>query len=296
MPLIHYFRIPGSSEIQTLRKLQSRFNSIVDVKTEYCFNIELGKEKITENEEEKLIWLLRETFEPKQFSNVSFLNAKENENSKLIEVGPRLAFSTAFSSNCISMCQACGITSIVRIERSRRYLIDSSVSLSGTEIQSIMNLLHDRMTECHYETPLTSFDNNVKAQLVKNVPLLEEGKAALEKLNRELGLGFDDWDLNFYYDMFVNTLKRNPTDVECFDLGQSNSEHSRHWYFGGKMEFDGKEKDDTLFGMVKSTLPKISNSVIAFHDNSSVSRLSVLQCNRFVRLTLDYMYVYMCIV
>ena len=54
-------------------------------------------------------------------------------------------------------------------------------------------------------------------------------------------------------------------------IGQSNSEHSRHWFFGGKMVVDGVEKDETLFSMVKSTLPKGSNSVIAFHDNSSVS-------------------------
>ena len=54
-------------------------------------------------------------------------------------------------------------------------------------------------------------------------------------------------------------------------MGQSNSEHSRHWFFGGKMIIDGEEKSDTLFQMVKATLPKgvENNSIIAFHDNSS---------------------------
>jgi len=54
-------------------------------------------------------------------------------------------------------------------------------------------------------------------------------------------------------------------------MGQSNSEHSRHWFFGGKMIIDGEEKSDTLFQMVKATLPKgvPNNSIIAFHDNSS---------------------------
>lgn len=54
-------------------------------------------------------------------------------------------------------------------------------------------------------------------------------------------------------------------------MGQSNSEHSRHWFFSGKMVIDGKEKPKTLFQMVKETLPKgvADNSVIAFHDNSS---------------------------
>jgi phosphoribosylformylglycinamidine synthase len=57
-------------------------------------------------------------------------------------------------------------------------------------------------------------------------------------------------------------------------MGQSNSEHSRHWFFGGKMVIDGEEKSETLFKMVKSTLPKDvpNNSIIAFHDNSSSIR------------------------
>ena len=57
-------------------------------------------------------------------------------------------------------------------------------------------------------------------------------------------------------------------------MGQSNSEHSRHWFFGGKMVIDGEEKSETLFDMVKATLPKgvPNNSIIAFHDNSSAIR------------------------
>jgi phosphoribosylformylglycinamidine synthase len=57
-------------------------------------------------------------------------------------------------------------------------------------------------------------------------------------------------------------------------MGQSNSEHSRHWYFSGKMIIDGEEKPHTLFQMVKATLPKDvpNNSIIAFHDNSSSIR------------------------
>ena len=57
-------------------------------------------------------------------------------------------------------------------------------------------------------------------------------------------------------------------------MGQSNSEHSRHWFFGGKMVIDGQEKAETLFEMVKATLPKgvPNNSIIAFHDNSSAIR------------------------
>jgi phosphoribosylformylglycinamidine (FGAM) synthase-like enzyme len=42
-----------------------------------------------------------------------------------------------------------------------------------------------------------------------------------------------EWDLVYYTDLFRNKLRRNPTSVECFDMAQSNSEHSRHWFFCG---------------------------------------------------------------
>lgn len=71
-----------------------------------------------------------------------------------------------------------------------------------------------------------------------------------------------------YTSLFNEKLKRNPTCVEYFDLGQSNSEHSQHWFFGGKMIIDGEEKEKTLFELVKETLPAENNSVIAFYNNS----------------------------
>lgn len=74
------------------------------------------------------------------------------------------------------------------------------------------------------------------------------------QIDDELGLGFDEWDLRYYTDLFRDVVKRDPTDVECFDMAQSNSEHSRHWFFGGRLVVDGVELEQTLFAMVKSTL------------------------------------------
>ena len=78
---------------------------------------------------------------------------------------------------------------------------------------------------------LTTFETGIKPEPVYEVRVIEEGKAALEKINRKLGLEFDEWDMDYYHELFVNDMRRNPTNVECFDLGQSNSEHSRHWFF-----------------------------------------------------------------
>lgn len=76
--------------------------------------------------------------------------------------------------------------------------------------------------------------------------------------------------MDYYTNLFLHKLKRNPTSVECFDLAQSNSEHSRHWFFKGKMIIDGKEKEQSLLDMIIDTQNYSNpNNVIKFSDNSS---------------------------
>ena len=88
-----------------------------------------------------------------------------------------------------------------------------------------------------------------------------------------MGLGLDDWDIDYYYNLFVKDIGRNPTNVECFDLSQSNSEHSRHWFFKGRLIIDGREVPENLMEIIQQTLTRNpGNSVIAFKDNSSAIR------------------------
>ena len=54
---------------------------------------------------------------------------------------------------------------------------------------------------------------------------LRAGTAALEAINEELGLAFDEWDMQYYTRLFAEQLGRDPTNVELFDIAQSNSEH-----------------------------------------------------------------------
>lgn len=273
--LLHYYRVPGDNEKHLLHKINRlpTLEVIKGIQTEYCFNIETRNgSQLSDSDITKLKWLFVETFQPENIGESSFLKI----DGVIIEVGPRLAFTTAWSSNCVSMCHACGIHDVTRIERSRRYLLESDIPLNEDQIANFAASVHDRMTECVYHKPLTSFTNHSIPPTVTKVPILSQGIDALRRINEERGLGFDEWDLEFYTKMFQETLGRDPTDVECFDLGQSNSEHSRHWYFGGRMIIDGEEKKESLFSLVKSTLPTKSNSVIAFHDNSSVIKTRFL--------------------
>ena len=48
-----------------------------------------------------------------------------------------------------------------------------------------------------------------------------------EICDQDLGLALDEWDVEYYTNLFRDDMKRNPTNVELFDTAQSNSEHSR---------------------------------------------------------------------
>lgn len=296
MDLIHFYRSPVLSEAkknELLSAIQQKISSeIKDIGTEYCFNIETTA-PLTENELNILRWLLAETFEPENFSSESFLNSG---GEVIFEVGPRMNFTTAWSTNAVSVCHACGLTKISRIERSRRYkLLEPS---DPRTLEPFLALVHDRMTECPYPEPLKTFKTGMRPEPVKIVPLMEKGISALRKLNIRMGLGLDDQDMEYYYNLFVKDLKRNPTDVECFDLSQSNSEHSRHWFFKGRFIIDGKEVPETLMQMIKEPLKaNPNNSVIAFKDNSSAIRGYKIKtiipenagrCSRFKEANLRY--------
>jgi phosphoribosylformylglycinamidine synthase len=245
--------------------------AIEDIRTEFCFYIE-SKTALSADESDLLRWLLSETFEPGNFSDSSFLadHVSRFTDHGVIEVGPRMNFTTAWSTNAVSVCHACGLTKVTRIERSRRYRVDASSELTDEELGRFSSELYDRMTECLYPERLKSFETGMRPDPVYSVPVIEEGRHALEKINREMGLGLDDWDIDYYYRLFSEGIGRNPTNVECFDLSQSNSEHSRHWFFKGRLVIDGREVPESLMSIIRATLERNpSNSVIAFKDNSS---------------------------
>lgn len=86
---------------------------------------------LNETQKATLEWLLRETFEPGQTSVSSFLSAQSSRPppppstidseagglaSLLVEVGPRLSFESAVSSNAKSICRASGVDGVTRFE------------------------------------------------------------------------------------------------------------------------------------------------------------------------------------
>ena len=238
MTIIHYYRrnetphslVPSINE--RLHHLAANGRAVVSIESEYCFNVQINDdEPLNSDATSRLEWLLRETFEPaglrlesSTFANATAAAAANEDDNELhgddgmiVEFGPRKTFTSAFSSNATSICAACGLSNITRLERSRRYRIitthspSSSSSLTSSKDEEdfvaasskiIKSLLHDRMTEEEYYEPVTSFDSGATVVPVMTVPIMEEGKEALMRINNERGLGFDDFDLNFYTDLF----------------------------------------------------------------------------------------------
>lgn len=277
-----------SQKLDNLKKLDSR---LIDLREEFCYYV-ASSEPLTREEKKQILWLI----EPNSNDYVVIgeleshlranLNLNDSTTSLLLEVGPRLNFCSPFSTNAVSILRtSCPSTSVYRLERSTIYqLIFNRITFKDTskdDLNHLYNTLYDQMVETIYYEPVTTFNPNApKAKIANGEPelqpssevdILNKGEEALRDVSSKLGLFFDDWDVNYYVSLFRDKIKRNPTVVECFDLAQSNSEHSRHWFFKGLLDIEGREPvEKSLIDMVASTqLNSNPNNVIKFEDNSS---------------------------
>lgn len=274
MAIIQYFRKTQSLQIRESHKvlnLKSISKDIYDIKIEQCFYIDIGEHKNVSAEElKKLEWLLTDPLDRHGLSKSKCLDKKDN-NSILIEIGPRLNFSTPFSSNVLSICKSINLNFVRRLEKSTRYLITftNNHMLTAELIQQLTTALYDKMTETVYTSPLQSFKSQEIKESWYEVDILGRGVEAMNEVNTKLGLAFDEWDIENYTNMFLKS-NRNPTTVECFDLAQSNSEHSRHWFFKGELIINGETINNSLLDMIIETQNFSNpNNVIKFNDNSS---------------------------
>lgn len=224
--IIHYYRktdpshslLPSCKEQLKSLGLEEDAEKIIGVETESCFNVQLTTE-LSDSQTEKLEWLLAETFEKENLhlEKSSFdVNAASTPSIWQVEFGPRMTFTSAFSSNASSICKGCDLP-IPRLELSRRYRFGLSATLSAASVAALKAMLHDRMTEEEYKQTLTTFDNGASPVPVRKIPIMAEGRAALEKINEEMGLGFDDFDLDYYTKLFKvswrSIERQGPTDV-----------------------------------------------------------------------------------
>ncbi|XP_017056389.1 phosphoribosylformylglycinamidine synthase [Drosophila ficusphila] len=265
-----------AEELKVLRRLQEEDSGVVSVRMERCYHLEYnGQAEHSLSLEELLVWLVKQPLRSGQSLAKQSVLQPESQLQLLLEIGPRFNFSTPYSTNCVNIFHNLGYSEVQRVEVSTRYLLTFKEGSEERKSSTFVPLLGDRMTQCLYtkeNIPKDSFDEQLPERQTKwhFIPVLEEGRKALEQINQELGLAFNDFDLDYYHDLFCKELVRNPTTVELFDCAQSNSEHSRHWFFRGRIVIDGVEQPKSLIRMIMDTQAHTNpNNTIKFSDNSS---------------------------
>ncbi|MCU0472571.1 MAG: phosphoribosylformylglycinamidine synthase [Bacteroidales bacterium] len=183
---------------------------------------------------EKLIWL--------------FGNARLIDNEKLAGtfIGPRKEMITPWSTNAVEITQNMGISGIGRIEEFHKA---PKKSVWDPMLQALYKGIDQHIfTIDRLPDPVRYIDDISGYNIREGLALNEDEIEYLESLSNKIG--------------------RKLTDSEVFGFSQVNSEHCRHKIFNGTFMIDGKEKESTLFQLIRHTTNANPNKVVsAYKDN-----------------------------
>lgn len=162
-------------------------------------------------------------------------------------IGPRREMITPWSTNAVEITQNMGIEGIVRIEeffeeKNFKGKFDPMLQKKYTNLDQFVFTIN-KMPE-----PIVFIDN-------------------IQKYNKKEGLALSDDEVQYLEDL-SKKLGRKLTDSEVFGFSQVNSEHCRHKIFNGLFIIDGKEKEESLFSMIRKTSNINKNKIVsAYKDN-----------------------------
>jgi phosphoribosylformylglycinamidine synthase len=184
---------------------------------------------------------------------------------------PRFGTVSPWSSKATDISQQCGLN-VLRIERGIQFAWKSQKVLSPQQSQLVLAAVHDRMTEVVIDSveSANALYQTLDDRPLSRIPVLTEGRAALEKANQELGLALSDDEVAYLAESFIR-LERNPSDVELIMFAQANSEHCRHKIFNSSWTIDGDDQERSLFAMIRNTHQlRPEGTIVAYSDNSAV--------------------------
>ena len=191
---------------------------------------------------------------------------------RLVYTAPRPGTISPWSSKATDIAQACQLGAVNRLERGLCYALDGAAELSEDELQAVGRVLFDRMTEFQFTSAdgaAVLFEAHEPAAL-QRIPLLAQGRSALEIANVELGLALSDDEIDYLLANY-QALARDPTDAELMMFAQANSEHCRHKIFNADWIIDGVAQPHKLFAMIRSTTEASPSGVLsAYSDNAAV--------------------------
>ena len=242
-----------------LASIQSIEPSVIALYAEYIHFVEVNKALTTE-ELGVIASLLK--YGPKA-------NAIQPKGDLLL-VAPRPGTISPWSTKATNIAHNIGLSSVCRIERGVAYHFEGSTNIATNK--PLHSLICDRMTEVIFlaiSQAASLFVARDPAP-IRIIPVLAEGRNAMQKANMDLGLALTDNEIDYLVSSFAH-LQRDPTDVELMMFAQANSEHCRHKIFNASWTIDNKDQDTSLFGMIHNTYKKNSENVLsAYDDNAAV--------------------------
>ncbi len=196
-------------------------------------------------------------------------------------VVPRPGTISPWSSKATDIAHNCGLAALRRIERGIEYRVRTrdDAALAAADRDALLPMIHDRMTEAVFadEAEAAQLFAHFAPRPLATVALLAEGRAALDRANRDLGLALAPDEIE-YLDRRFRELGRDPTDVELMMFAQANSEHCRHKIFNASYVIDGKPQAKSLFAMIRDThAAHPQGTVVAYADNAAIMEGVVAQ-------------------
>ncbi|MDN5849266.1 MAG: phosphoribosylformylglycinamidine synthase, partial [Nitrococcus sp.] len=194
--------------------------------------------------------------------------------AQLLLVVPRLGTISPWANKATDIAHHCGLGEVRRIERGIAYRLQTTDggSMARGELQSVLGLIHDRMTESvlmDVDAAESLFDLAEPAAL-SQVDILGLGRVALERADRDLGLALASDEIDYLLESYQE-LGRNPTDVELMMFAQANSEHCRHKIFNAAWVIDGEAQQRSLLQMIRYSHERSPRGVLsAYRDNAAV--------------------------
>ncbi len=190
---------------------------------------------------------------------------------QLLLAVPRPGTRSPWSSKATDIARNAGLPEVRRLERGVAWYLEGG-PFDAAALQAAAALLHDRMVEAVFtelDQAQALFELHAPRPLT-SVPLIANGRPALEAANAALGLALADDEIDYLVDGF-NALGRDPTDVELMMFAQANSEHCRHKIFNASWIIDGEEQPHSLFDMIRNTHRVGGEEVLsAYADNAAV--------------------------
>ncbi len=160
--------------------------------------------------------------------------------------GPRASMITPWSTNAVEITQNMGIEGITRMET------------------------FDAASQVNQPDPMLVVSFSGLNQHLFDVDVTPEKVISIQDIaayNKQEGLALSTDEVT-YLEQLAQQLNRPLTDSEVFGFSQVNSEHCRHKIFNGQFLIDGKEKEQSLFQMIKATSKANPNHIVsAYKDN-----------------------------